>query len=194
MVPGVVAATPDKLTTPFFNADVSGVTPPINDTLQKAVMNLLDTTPAYASIKRSIAVALVDLSGPKKFAPDYATFNGLSNFYAASTSKVCGLLSAYQLLADANEFLRNNPGISNIAALDQALKQIWSQRGIRRNIIHWSPRCSSFRRDHHPVSFCILTSSAFDTSDGNQNGSTAIVLLRFPLIAQQCWRTDFLVR
>jgi hypothetical protein len=182
MVPGVVPASPSMLTTPFYNADVVGTVP--DPTLQQALTSLINSTPAYKNAGKNIAISLVDLSGANKLSPKYAGFNDLTNFYGGSVNKITGLLGVYQLLAEANELLQANPAISDAAGLESTLKALWTQAGIAAK--------------HHPLVSLILDvqpgspSTAIirpeliarlnRISDGNQNGSTSIVLLKFPFI------------
>jgi monoamine oxidase len=185
MVPGVVPATPAALTTPFYDAAVAGTTPDsTSGGLQEKLTNLLNGTPAYKKVGKNLAVALVDLSGANKFAPKYAGFNDLANFYGASVNKITGLLGVYQLLAEANELLRAQPTITDAAGLQSAFTTAWTQAGIQA--------------PHHPLVAQILVvrpgsppsaeihpdlvARLDRISKGNQNGSTPIVLLKFPYI------------
>lgn len=182
MVPGVVTATPSALTTPFYNADMVGTTP--DATLQQALMTLINSKPAYKNAAKNLAISLVDLSGPNKFSPKYAGLNDLANFYGASVNKLTGLLGVYQLLAEANELLKAKPTIADSAGLESELKSLWRNAGIAAK--------------HHPRVAMILTvqpgppatatlrpevvARLNAISKGNQNGSTPIVLLKFPFI------------
>ena len=181
-VQGVVRAEPSALVTPFYDANAVGTTP--DTTLQQALTTLIDTTPAYKNARRDFAVSLVDLSGSNKFTPKYAGHNDLTNFYGASVNKICGLLGVYQLLAEANEFLKANPSISAIADLAKEMKDAWTQQGITAkhqplveqilDVQGGSPATAVLRPE--------LLARLNKISDGNQNGSTSIVLLKFPYI------------
>jgi hypothetical protein len=130
-VPGVVTATPAALTTPFYDAAAAGTTPDsAPGGLQRKLTDLINATPAYKKVGTNLAVALVDLSGANKFAPKYAGFNDLANFYGASVNKITGLLGVYQLLAEANELLRAQPTITDAAGLQSAFTTGWAQAGI----------------------------------------------------------------
>lgn len=182
LVPGVVPATPATLTTPFYNADVAGVTP--DPTLQQALTTVLGSKPSYRNAGTNLAVSLVDLSGANKFAPKYAGFNDLTNFYGASVNKIVGLLGVYQLLAEANELLRAKPSISDAAGLAREMALVWTQAGIAArhhpmvaNILVVQPG-SPPTAVIHPELLARLSR----ISHGNRNGATPIVLLKFPFI------------
>ena len=99
-------------------------------------------------------------------------------------TKIVGLLGAYQLLAEANELLKANPATASLAALEAALAAAWTSQGIAAKhhphvsevlqLTAGAPPIASLRSD-------LLT--RFDKlSHGNENGSTAITLLKFPYI------------
>jgi hypothetical protein len=182
MAPGVVPATPSALTTPFFDASVAGITP--DPTLQQALTNLINSKPAYKNAGRNIAISLVDLSGANKRSPKYAGFNDLMNFYGGSVNKIAGLMSVYQLLAEANELLKAKPTISDAASLESEFKTLWTQAGIAAQ---HHPRVSMILtvQPGSPATAAIcpeLAARLRRISHANQNGSTPIVLLKFPYI------------
>jgi monoamine oxidase len=182
MVPGVVPATPAALTTPFFDASVAGTIP--DPTLQQALTSLINSKRAYKNAGKNIAVSLVDLSGANKRSPKYAGFNDLTNFYGGSVNKITGLLGVYQLLAEANEFLKTKPTIGDVVGLESKLKILWTQAGIAAQhhprvtmilvVQPGSPATATIRPE--------LVARLRRISRANQNGSTPIVLLKFPYI------------
>jgi hypothetical protein len=182
MVPGVVPAEPSALTTPFLDARSTGVT--ADPGLQGRLTALINGKPLYKTAGKNLAVALVDLSGANKLAPKYAGHNDLDNMYAASVTKIVGVLGAYQLLAEANQFLKAKPSTADLAALEAGLAAEWTGLGIAAkhhprvaevlDFSPGSPPAASLRPE--------LTARFDDLSHGNQNGSTAIVLLKFPYI------------
>lgn len=185
MVPGVVPATPAALNTSFYDATVAGTTPDSGpDGLQQKLTNLINTKRAYKDVGKNLAVSLVDLSGANKFLPKYAGFNDLANFYGASVNKITGLLGVYQLLAEANELLRAQPTITDSAGLENAFTTQWTQAGIEARhhplvaeilvVRPGSPPTATIHPD--------LVARLDRISHGNENGSTPIVLLKFPFI------------
>jgi hypothetical protein len=181
MAPGPFPATPAELATPFYRADMAGVNP--DASLQAALTALIKGKKAYKRAGKNLAVALVDLSG-NKFAPRYAGSNDLTNFYGASVNKITGLLGVYQLLAEANETLKAKPAIADAAGLERELTSVWAAAGIDAthhpmvamilDVQPGSPPTATI----HPV----LRKRLDKISDGNENGSTPILLLRFPFI------------
>ena len=141
LVPSVVPAVPAALTTPFYDAAVSGTKP---DTaphgLQEKLTNLIDSTRKYKNVGRNLAVSLVDLSGANKFSPKYAGINDLTNFYGASVNKITGLLGVCQLLAEANELLKVQPTISILPAWRVLSRLSGPPAESRRSTILWWPR------------------------------------------------------
>jgi hypothetical protein len=182
MIPGVVPATPDVLATPFFNAKTAGVTR--DPTLQPLLTSLINNNPAYKNAGKNLAVALVDLSGANKFAPKHAGHNDLDNMYGASVPKITGVLGAYQLLAEANELLKLNPSIPGLAGLQMKMKAVWSSAGIAAKHHPRVAEILDFKAGSPPsASLHPNLLARFDKlSHGNQNGSTAIILLKFPYV------------
>lgn len=185
IVPGVVPATPAALTTSFYDATIAGTTFDSEpDGLQQRLTNLINTKRAYKDVEKNLAVSLVDLSGANKFFPKYAGFNDLANFYGASVNKITGLLGVYQLLAEANELLRAQPTITDAAGLGNAFATSWTQAGIEARhhplvaeilvVLPGNPPTATVHPD--------LVARLDRISHGNQNGSTPIVLLKFPFI------------
>ena len=182
MLPGVVPATPAALTTPFYDAAAKGTQP--DPTLQQALTSLIAGKAAYKSAGTNLAVALVDLSGANKAAPKYAGFNDLANFYGGSVNKITGLLGVYQLLAEANEVLKAQPAIGDAAGLESELKKTWTQAGIPPKqqpqvaqiliVQAGSPAHAKLRPE--------LVARLNRISKGNENGSTPLVLLKFPYV------------
>lgn len=185
MVPGVVPATPSALTTPFFDAAKVGTNP--DENLQQALTSLIDRKSAYKRAGKNIAISLVDLSGANKRSPRYAGFNDLLNFYGASVNKITGLLGVYQLLAEANELLKANPTISDAAGLESEFRSRWTGAGIA---VQHHPRVTRILtvqpgKPASPATAAIhpeLIARLRRISSGNQNGSTSIVLLKFPYL------------
>ena len=181
VVSGTVPATPTTQATPFYDATLPGTR---SDTTLQGKLDSLLNEARFRSLKKRIGVSLVDLTGANKFAPKYAGFSDRKNFYAASTGKISGLLAAYQLKADATDILAHNPGIDSLNKLADALSAAWKQAGIPQR--------------HHPLVKAVLTFNAgapepiglqpdlltrfAAISHGNSNGSTAIILMRFPYI------------
>jgi hypothetical protein len=182
MVPGVVPTTPAALTTAFYNADVAGTTP--DATLQQALTSLINSKPAYKNAGRNFAVSLVDLSGANKFAPKYAGFNDLTNFYGASVNKITGLLGVYQLLAEANELLKAQPTIADSLSLENEFKILWTQAGIAANHHPLVAKILAIQPGSPPTAIIRpeLVARLNAISTGNENGSTPIVLLKFPYV------------
>jgi hypothetical protein len=182
MVPGVVPADPSALTTPFFDARTAGVTP--DASLQGRLTALIHGKSVYKQAGKNLAVGLVDLSGAGKLAPRYAGHNDLDNMYAASVTKLVGVLGAYQLLAEANQLLVAKPATPDLQTLANELAAGWTSQGIAAphhplvaEVLDFhpgSPPTASLRPE--------LTARFDQLSKGNQNGSTAIVLLKFPYI------------
>jgi hypothetical protein len=184
-VPGVVTATPAALTTPFYDAAAAGTTPDsAPGGLQRKLTDLINATPAYKKVGTNLAVALVDLSGANKFAPKYAGFNDLANFYGASVNKITGLLGVYQLLAEANELLRAQPTITDAAGLQSAFTTGWAQAGITAGHLPLVSQILQVQAGSPPTAAIHpdLLARLERISHGNQNGSTPIVLLKFPYI------------
>ena len=182
VVSGVVAAKPAELKTTFFDADAAGRSE--DAALQTAVDQLINGDAQYKRAKSNLAIALVDLSGAKKFAPTYAGVNDLTNFYAASTAKVTGLLGAYQLKADVDEFLKTHASIADIVELEGALRAEWNSQKIPQKDHPLVSKILEFQAGAPPtVTLRKELLARFDQiSKGNENGSTGIVLLRFPYV------------
>lgn len=182
VVAGTVAATPAAQKTTFYDASQASTT---RDALLQGELDAILNKPVYKRIAKDIAVSVVDLAGPHKFAPRYAAHNDRMNFYAASTAKVNGMLAAYQLLADAKDFLVRTPGIGTMADLAAGMRSEWRAGGIRskdhpdiENVLALNPG--------PPVAIGLrpdLLARFAQISHGNENGSTAIVLLNFPFVA-----------
>jgi hypothetical protein len=178
-----VPATPDELDNNFYNAGRAGTVK--NESLQTALEEVLNR-PAFRPFRADIAVALADLSGAvNKLAPRYAGFNDRMNFYAASTGKVPGMLAAYQLRADTRDVLANTPTITSFAELETEMRRRWVQFGIApphhpdfANVLEWQPGTPP-TVDLNPE----LLDRFRHISVENENGSTAIVLMKFPFIA-----------
>jgi hypothetical protein len=182
IVTEAVPATPAELANNFYNAELPGT---VKDPALQPLLTAILNKPAFRAVRSSIAVALVDLSGANKFAPKYAGFNDRMNFYAASTGKVSGLLAAYQLKADATNVLSTTPAITSFAALETELRRRWTAAGIAQrnqpdvgNVLELSAG---------PPPGVVLKPELLtrfdDISHGNENGSAAIVLMKFPFIA-----------
>jgi hypothetical protein len=177
-----VPATPAELTNNFYDAALPGT---FKDAGLQTLLTAILNKPAFRRVRSSLAISLVDLSGANKFAPKYAGHNDRSNFYAASTGKVSALLAAYQLMADANHLLSVDASLTSFAALETRLRHDWSLLGNAArnqpdvgNVIEWRPG-----PPRAVVLNAELTRRFDDISAGNQNGSTAIVLMKFPFIA-----------
>jgi len=182
IAPGTVPATPDQLKTSFYDASQNLTA---KDTALQQKLGQILGKRAYRSALSNIAVSVVDLSGARKFQPAYAGHNDRLNFYAASTGKVIGLLAAYQLLADARDFLARHPSITKKEDLVKAMAADWQQRGIAAKdhpdvanvlVVEPGPPAGARLRAR-------LIDRFNDISHGNVNGSTAFVLLKFPYIA-----------
>ena len=182
VVAGTVPATPTTQASAFYDATLPGTR---SDLALQGDLDLLLNEARFRKLKKKIGVSLIDLTGANKFAPKYAGFNDRANFYAASTGKISALLAAYQLKADATDILAHNPAIDSLDKLADALSSAWKQAGIPER--------------HHPLVKKVLTFTTGSTepiglqpellkrfddiSHGNANGSTAIILMRFPYIA-----------
>jgi hypothetical protein len=182
VVAGTVPATPAAQKTTFYDASKTSTT---RDPALQAALDAILAKPVYKKIANDLAVSVVDLAGARKFAPLHASHNDRMNFYAASTGKVTGMLAAYQLLADAQDFLVRTAGIGTMADLAAGMRSEWQARGIRAkdhpdilNVLGQKPG-TPFAVDLRPD----LLARFADISHGNENGSTAIVLLNFPFIA-----------
>jgi hypothetical protein len=180
MVAGATPVTPSAQATVFYDATVGRPVP--DAALQTALEAVVDRAP-YRAVKAHLGISLVDLSAAR-FSPKYAGVNDTTNFYAASTAKVCGLLAAYQLLADANAFLAANPATADMPALEAALAAEYTRLGVSKE----RPAVGLVLQFHAGAPPTVTLRSELaarfdDISHGNENGSTAIVLLRFPFVA-----------
>jgi len=178
---GVVAAEPANLTTTFYDATSAGTTE--DATLGPKLKTVLSQT-KYARLGTNIAVSVVDLSGANKFKPKYAGFNDEANFYAASTAKVCGMAAGYQFAADVDNFLVSNSSIADMAELEKELKGLWTKAGVAAGNHPLVSKVLAFSAGTPPtVKLRPEMIKVFDgLSEGNANGTTAIVLLKFPFI------------
>jgi hypothetical protein len=182
VIAGTVPLAPARQVSSFYNAANSATT---KDSALQAKLDALLHSRRFRQYRHLIAIAVADLTGPRLLNPLYASHNDAENFYAASTGKITGLLAAYQLLADVREFLAQNPTITTKEALVPALAASWQQAGISA-------------KDHPDVANLLVVETGTPTksrlraqliarfnaiSAGNMNGSTAMVLLKFPYIA-----------
>ena len=181
MVPKPIQAMPSLQKTAFYDASTAVIKR--DEPLQTALTDLVEGKAAYKTLQSNLAIALVDLSGDK-FAPRYAGINDASNFYSGSVAKICGLLAAYQLAANINVFLGAGPPIASMGELETEIDKEWNRLGVSKD----RPAVSQVLQFHagSPPTVTLRTEllSRFDAiSAGNENGSTAVVLLRFPFIA-----------
>jgi len=153
----------------------------LDGTLEKSVKRLVQDVPQH--LKSRIAVSVVDLSDAQK-GLRYAGFQDQLNFDSASVGKVCGLLAVYQLQADVDAFLAQRSSLRNMSELAAALEEHWASLGLAKPY----PRVElifEFRAGSPPsVSLQgVLSSRLAKISEGNENGSTPVVLLGYPYLA-----------
>lgn len=83
----------------------------------------------YASQSGKMKVALVDLTGTRLYAPDFAGWNSTVLLYGASTPKICALYAARQLGFDLQALARRD-GIQKKDALVAAARKAWAAAGL----------------------------------------------------------------
>lgn len=88
-------------------------------------------TGKYKKNAQQISVALVDLTGQRLFAPDYAGWRSTSNVFGASLPKIIVLYAAHQLRFD----LQAHAEINNLftkKALQDSIRKEWDAAGLAR--------------------------------------------------------------
>jgi hypothetical protein len=168
------SSSPSLMNTTFYDPATFTITP--DPVLFGKLSTLLANNASYKS--NDIAISIVDMSGTKKMAPEYAGVNDLTSFYAASTAKITGMYATYQLMSDINFLLSTTPGISDMAALEAQLISTWKAKGIKPKYYPLTKYIFDFVvGSPNTVQIKPVLLSRFNAiSKGNENGMTGILL------------------
>lgn len=85
----------------------------------------------YRKHENRIGVALVDLTGRRLFAPDFAGWRSTAAMYGASLPKICALYPAHQLRFDL-QTLAAQRGLTTRKALVDAMRAVWDAAKLPR--------------------------------------------------------------
>lgn len=86
---------------------------------------------SFARHRQKVGVALVDLTGPRRFNPDFAGWRSTAVLYGASAPKICALYAARQLGFDLQAIALQNA----ITTRDRLLREVrarWEAKGLVR--------------------------------------------------------------
>lgn len=136
-----------------------------------------------------VHVALVDLTGNKLSAPDFAGWGAPVDMYGASVPKILALYAACQLRSDLrNLIVRKSP--SNGSQLESAAIAEWKIKGLTKNlpdlvwlfdIRKWTPAA--------PLDFTAQAQSTFANIMHNCPAGTLIAKVSLPYIGSVAWQS-----
>jgi len=136
-----------------------------------------------------VHIALVDLTGDKLTAPDFAGWGAPVDMYGASVPKILALYAAFQLRCDLRDLaVRNSP--SDGRQLESAAIAEWKAKGLTRNlpdlawlfdIRKWTPAAS--------LDFTAQTQSTFANIMHNCPAGTLIAKVGLPYIGSVAWQS-----
>jgi hypothetical protein len=136
-----------------------------------------------------VHVALVDLTGNKLTAPDFAGWGAPVDIYGASVPKILALYAACQLRSDLRDLIvRKSP--SNGSQLESAAIAEWGIKGLTKNlpdlvwlfnVRKWTPAA--------PLDFTAQAKSTFTHISGNCPAGTLIAKVSLPYIGSVAWQS-----
>jgi len=136
-----------------------------------------------------VHIALVDLTGDKLTAPDFAGWGAPVDMYGASVPKILALYAAFQLRSDLRDLVaRKSP--SDGLQLESAAIAEWKAKGLTRNlpdlgwlfdIRRWTPAAS--------LDFTAQARSAFANIMHNCPAGTLIAKVSLPYIGSVAWQS-----
>jgi hypothetical protein len=136
-----------------------------------------------------VHIALVDLTGAKLAAPDFAGWGAPVDMYGASVPKILALYAAFQLRSDLrNLVLRQSP--SDGRQLESAAIAEWKAKGMTTNrpdlvwlfdVRKWTSAAS--------LDFTVQARSAFANIMHNCPAGTLIAKVSLPYIASVTWQS-----
>lgn len=136
-----------------------------------------------------VHVALVDLTGAKLTAPEFAAWGAPVDMYGASVPKILALYAAFQLRSDLRDLAaRKSP--SDGKQLEATAIAEWKARGLSKqlpdlvwlfDIRKWIPPAN--------IDFSVATQSAFAHIVENCPAGTLIAKLGLPYIGSVAWQS-----
>jgi hypothetical protein len=131
---GVVECMEPAGMNPGFVTNDELVTSPSATGLHARLKALMESKqkqrPQKMNVQR-VSVALVDLTGPRLFAPDFAGWRSTVPMYGASLSKICALYAVHQLCSELRSFA-NHFKLATKQALIAHLRGLWDKAGVSR--------------------------------------------------------------
>lgn len=139
--------------------------------------------------KDIVHVALVDLTGHKLTAPDFAGWGAPVDMYGASVPKILGLYAAFQLRSDLRDLIhRKSPADGK--QLEAAALAEWSAKGLKGqlpdldglfDIRKWTPAAA--------LDFTADTQAMFAAISHNCPAGALIARVSLPYIASVAWQS-----
>ena len=136
-----------------------------------------------------IHIALVDLTGNRLTAPDFAGWGAPVDMYGASVPKILALHAACQLRSDLRNLVVRK-SLQTGKDLEQAAIAEWKIKGLARNlpdlvwlfdIRKWTPAAS--------LDFTVQAQSTFAHISDNRPASTLIEKVGLPYIGSVTWQS-----
>ena len=134
-------------------------------------------------------VAVVDLTGPKRSAPEFASWDASADMYGASVPKILALYAAFQLRSDLRDLMtRKSPPDGR--QLESAAIAEWNSKGYKTNLpdLVWLFDI----RKWTPPSALDFTPAARDTFANivhNCPAGTLIAKVSMPFIGSVAWQS-----
>lgn len=122
IVPGPLKLCPEVMNPGFIDASIDTVTPA--KWLQGALNQLITTK--YAATKDHMSAALVDLTGPRLFAPEFAGWRETVQTVGGSVPKLLPLYALFQLQQDL-QLLANSRHIADKKVLVSEMRKQWAR-------------------------------------------------------------------
>jgi V8-like Glu-specific endopeptidase len=136
-----------------------------------------------------VHVALVDLTGQKLTAPEFAGWGASVDMYGASVPKILALYATFQLRCDLRD-LANRTSPSDGKQLEAKAIAQWSAKGFKAglpdlawlfDIRKWSPSAT--------LDFTTAAKSAIGHIDDNCQSGTLIAKVSMPYIGSLAWQS-----
>jgi hypothetical protein len=136
-----------------------------------------------------VRIALVDLTGTKLTAPEFAGWGSSVALYGASVPKILALYAAHQLRSDLRH-LSTQRKFSSGTDLEQAATAEWNQKGVKRQLpdLVWLFDIHRWNTTD-PLDFTPNAKSAFAEIMHNCPAGTLIAKVGFPFIGSVTWQS-----
>jgi hypothetical protein len=188
--PAFMEMNPEGMNPGFL--DLAGNAPVVDRTpkgLQSLLEDLIKTK--YGRLKDKIAVTLVDLTGKKRFAPEFAGWRESVPMNGASVPKICALYTVHQLRFDL-EVLAITRQVNSADNLIQLAKLEWQKKGLKP--AQWPKVSELFIIGGNPLSVVLkpeirdLLCCIF-ANNSNRSAAVLVRKLGFSYIASVLWQS-----